>query len=52
MSAYEKRDLMPAHDDEWACIAGVYALMEKIDPVSPNVARAMFIRRYFELVKV
>lgn len=48
--ATEQRDLMPAHDDEWALIADVEPLAERIEPWSCWVACTMFLDRYRELV--
>lgn len=46
----EQRDLMPAHEDRWALIEGIRTMhTAKLEPWSPDVARAMFLSRYFEL---
>ncbi len=48
--ATEQRDLMPEHDDEWALIAHVDPLPDRISPWSPYIAATFFIERYRELV--
>lgn len=48
--ATEQRDLMPAHDDEWALIADVEPLAGRIEPWSCWVACTMFLERYRDLV--
>ncbi|WP_394243949.1 phosphohydrolase [Halopseudomonas laoshanensis] len=40
--ATERRDLMPAHPDEWFCLNGVDPLPEKIKPVSAPHAKYLF----------
>ena len=47
--ATEKRDLMPAHVDQWECIKGATPLPERIVPMLPEYARVFFMRRYAEL---
>lgn len=49
--ATEQRDLMPAHADDWACLAGIEPLADRIEPVSPEEARRMFMDRAFELTE-
>lgn len=49
MLATEKRDLMPAHRDQWACIEGATPLAVPIRPVDPEEARQMFLARYYDL---
>lgn len=44
--ATEKRDLMPAHADQWACIEGYQPLATRIVPMDPGAARAMFLMRF------
>lgn len=51
MLATEQRDLMAKHSDEWHCIAGVRPLPDRIRPVGPVEARAMFLLRYSEIVR-
>lgn len=48
------RDLMPKHDDvwEWETIPGVEPVSESIFPLSPSAAKALFLRRFHELVEV
>lgn len=48
--ATEQRDLMPAHDDEWALIKGVEMLPDRICPWTPWTARTMFYDRFSELL--
>jgi 5'-deoxynucleotidase YfbR-like HD superfamily hydrolase len=45
----EKRDLMPAHHDEWACLEGAAPLRGAIRPLGPREARAMFLARFEKL---
>lgn len=47
--ATEQRDLMPAHDDEWALIANVTALPTTIEAWSPEKARHEFLHRFNKL---
>lgn len=47
--ATEKRDLMPAHRDQWECINGAKPLVTPIQPMNPVEARGMFLRRYYEI---
>lgn len=51
MLATEQRDLMPDHDDEWALIAEVEPLWERILPLPPSTARGMFIERAMSLAE-
>lgn len=48
--ATEQRDLMPAHDDPWALIAGIEPMEDyEIVPCSPRSARTLFLDRFKEL---
>jgi 5'-deoxynucleotidase YfbR-like HD superfamily hydrolase len=49
MLATEQRDLMPDHNDEWACLNGVTMLQETIEPWEWDHARDVFLVRYREL---
>ena len=48
--ATEQRDFMAPHDDEWALIANVTPLVDRIKALSPLVAKKTFLNRYFEIV--
>lgn len=50
MLATEQRDLMAPHDDEWALLANVTPLMERIMPLTPFQAKSEFLDRYFEII--
>lgn len=50
MLATEQRDLMAPHDDEWALIAEVRPLADRIVPLTPFQAKVEFIDRYHELL--
>ncbi len=47
--ATEKRDLMPAHRDQWECIQGAEPLAIRIQPMPPEEVRAMFMARYHHI---
>lgn len=49
MLATEKRDLMP-DSDNWFAGTNILPLPTKIEPVSPAVAKSMFLARYNHLV--
>jgi uncharacterized protein len=49
MLATEQRDLMPHHDDEWALIAKVEPLAEKIRPLCPSQAKLLFMQTFIAL---
>ncbi len=51
MLATEKRDLMPGDRHTWECIAGRRPLAERIEPWSPEKARAAFLSRFFALTR-
>jgi hypothetical protein len=46
----EQRDLMPAIGGLWTSLAGVEPAPERIVPVGPHEARAMYLRRHRELL--
>lgn len=46
----EQQDLMPHHDDQWPCVDGVGRLPFRIVPLAPKEARALFLKRYEQLV--
>lgn len=50
MLATEQRDLMPTHDDQWACIAGIEPLQYHINPLTPKEAKALFIERFCQII--
>jgi 5'-deoxynucleotidase YfbR-like HD superfamily hydrolase len=50
MLATEQRDLMPAHDDDWSLISGITPHLGRIDALSPFAARALFLKRYRQLM--
>lgn len=50
MLATEQRDLMAPHDDEWALIAKVAPLPERIKPWTPFQAKTEFLDRYFQIL--
>lgn len=45
----ERHYLMPYHDSDWDCTKGLHVFGERITPVAPPVAKAMFLRRYNEI---
>lgn len=47
--ATEQRDLMAAHDDQWALIAGIEPLAMTIKPMDPDRAYTAFMLRFREL---
>lgn len=49
MLATEKRDLMPACDMAWHLLEGITPLPARIEPLGPDAARALFMRRYTEI---
>lgn len=49
MLATEQAQLMPAHDDEWALIAGIKPYNKTIECMPPEQARGFFLRRFEEL---
>ncbi len=49
--ATEQRDLMPWHGDEWACIAQISPLPDRIVPWESRLAMGMFLDRYRELTQ-
>lgn len=44
--ATEKRDLMPGDRHTWECIAGRRPLADRIEPWTPEKARAAFLNRF------
>jgi hypothetical protein len=47
--ATERRDLMPDGAGHWPCLDGVSPLDFEIVPLTPDLAKAAFLRRYAEL---
>jgi hypothetical protein len=46
MLATEQRDLMPSHNDDWACLAGITPLPARLEPWDAESARTAFLIRY------
>ena len=46
MLATEQRDLMPAHDDSWACLAGIKPLEIALTPWGSEYSKSAFLLRY------
>jgi len=46
MLATEQALLMPAHDDEWACLAGIDVLPVALQLWPPHLAALVFLREY------
>lgn len=51
MLATEQRDLMPAHDDNWAIIDGIEPDFDTINPAPPREAYRLFMHRFYMLMK-
>jgi ParB/RepB/Spo0J family partition protein len=49
MLATETRDLMPEHSDTWPCLNGITPLEKTLIPLSQQVAKAAYLRRFTEL---
>lgn len=49
MLSTEKRDLMPEHVDDWACLAGITPMPDTLIPMAPKTAKYCFLDRFFEL---
>jgi len=49
--ATERRDLMPAHDGEWLCLAGIPTHAEKIRPWSADEASIHYFCRLMDLMQ-
>lgn len=49
--ATEKRDLMPAHGDDWDLLRDIPCLQEPIVPLPPRAARARFMDRFSQLYR-
>lgn len=47
--ATERRDLMPANDDEWPELGGVVPLGRSIRPMGAELAEKVFLQRFEEL---
>ncbi len=52
MLATERRDLMPKHYEEWACLKGVTPLERRIEPMNPYRSYLTFIQRWIELTYI
>lgn len=50
MLAVERRDLMPAHPDEWECIAGILLPEWRIKPWTASEARIHYFNRLLQLM--
>ncbi|MDT3722969.1 hypothetical protein [Pseudomonas oryzihabitans] len=48
--ATERRDLMPADDEPWECLAGIEPLSDRIEPWPADVAERRYLRRLLELM--
>lgn len=49
--ATERRDLMPQHPGEWACLKGIPAMPERITPLPAQEASMQFFCRLMELMQ-
>lgn len=47
--ATEQRDLMNRRGGQWGCLAGIEPLPERIVPITPALARNLFLDRFYEL---
>lgn len=49
--ATEQRDLMPAHDDEWALISGISPISNPINPMPSWTAASLFLERFRQITE-